>query len=238
MRRTRSMTLPAMAVGALALTACSDGGAATSTPSPDAGTASPTEASPEPTQTESTTATGGATAECLEGEWEGDLRTAETSTLGTLQLGELEVEPEIESSGQSVLTFDGSEMTTEYQDQTTTVSLSPPDGGGELVVTTTLNGTTTGSYAVEDDALTVTEVDVSDLTTENTATLGGSEYELPGLEETQADTFAMDTRFTVDCSEDELRLTPVADDVPMPDDTAAPAEDEVEDALEMVFTRR
>lgn len=238
MRRTRRMTIPAVAAGFLTLTACTTGGT-TGTATPDVDEATPgttTDASPT-----ETAADADGVGECLEGEWAGNLRIAERTTLGTLQVGDLEVEPEVETSGESLVTFDGSTMTTEYQDQTTTVSLSPADAEGELVITTTLNGSTSSSYTVEGETLTVDDVDVSDLTTENTADLGGTEYDLPGLEDTQAESFAVDTAFTVDCSEDELRLTPVVDEVPLPDETDAPDapdEDDVEEALEMVLTRR
>lgn len=233
--RVRPLALPVMAAGLLALTSCTAVMEDTdSTASPGTGGSSPT-ASP----TSSPSPTASADAECLEGEWEGDLRAAERSALQTLQLGELQVEPEVETSGESWVTFEDDTMTTEYREQSTTVTLTPADSDQELVATMTLDGTTTGSYTVEGDTLTVTDLDLSDLTTQNTAQLGGQEYELPGLEDVQADTLPVDTEFTFECSEDELRLTPVVDDVPTPAQTeGAPGTEDVQDALTQVLTRR
>lgn len=179
-------------------------------------------------------------AECVEGEWDGDLRAAGEGTLGSLELGELRVEPEVETDGDAWVTFDGTTMTTDYRDRTTTVTLSPVDAEGEVVLTTTLDGSTSSSYTVDGDTLTVGDVDVSDLTTDTTVQLDGEDYSMPGLEDVDADTVTVGTAFDVTCTEDELRLVPRVGDVAdaAPDEAGDVDEEELESALEQVLTRR
>lgn len=226
MRLARPIGIITFSLAALGLAAC--GGDADTGATPDPATEMPdteTEApdSPEPE------AQGG--DECLQGDWEGDLRIAERE-LGTLEVGDVEVAPEVESSGTTIVSFANGTMTTEYDDQTTTVTFAL-DEAQDVTATATLNGTTEGTYAIEGDTLTVTEIDISGLTADLTAELAGEEYELPGLEQVQ-DTFAADASFTYECADDTLRLVPETEQLPDEE-----LEDEVdEDALEIVLTRR
>ncbi len=203
--------LPAMAgVGILALGACTatETGGTTTTTSPSS---APSPAA-SPTDDDDASASGGG-AECVEGEWDGDLEAAERRAVQSLDLGEIEIEPEVDVSGDTVVTFDGSTMTTEFEDQVTEIVLAI-DGeqdAQEIMVTVRLDGALEGTYTIEDDTLSVTDVDVSGLESEVTAELGGEEYDLPGVEALGGDSYAVDQEFTFTCDEEELRLTPVAD---------------------------
>jgi hypothetical protein len=247
--------LPALAgVGVLTLAACgATGGTSGTDPTattPDATT------SPSPTQDDDTGTAGG--ADCVEGEWDGDLEAAERRATDSLDLGEFEVEPDVSVSGDSIYTFDGSTMTTEFEDQVTEIVLAI-DGeqdDQEIVVTVRLDGEVEGSYSVDGDTLAITDVDVSGLESEVTAELGGEEYDLPGVEALGSDSYAVDQEFTFACDDDELRLTPVADvdleddstaspdptDSPeateSPDATTSPDDETELDALTQVLTRR
>lgn len=240
MQVARTLTIPAVAVGLLTVASCTaDTGTETDAPSPDTSeTATPVATDPpsSPSPTAGDTGTTDA-AQCLEGEWEGELWGAQDGALGTVGLGELQVEPEVATSGDSWVSFEDSTMTSQYEDRTTTVTLASEDALGEVVVTAVLDGTVTGTYTAEGDTLTVSQVDVSGLTAENRAELAGQDYDLPGLEGADLDTLAVDTTFTFECSQDELRLTPT--DVPVPDAAEGEVDaGEVEDAVELVLTRR
>lgn len=226
MRRTRTTTLPALAgVGILMLAACgaTDDGAGTD---PTAATPDTTElTSPSPTQEEDGATAGG--DDCVEGEWDGDPEAAERQAVASLQLGEYEVDPEVSVSGSTVVTFDGSRMTHEFEDQVSEIVLMVE--GQEVMATLRLDGTLEGDYTTDGDTLAVTGVDVSGLESEVTAELAGAEYDLPGVEALGADRYAADQEFTFECTEDELRLTPVA---------SAMDESEELDDLTHVLTRR
>jgi hypothetical protein len=254
--------LPALAgVGILTLAACGATGDGTGT-DPTATTTPDATGSPSPTQDDDATAGG---ADCVEGEWDGDLEAAERRVVDSLDLGALEVEPEVSVSGESIVEFDGSMMTTEFQDQVTEVLLAVDgeQGDQEVMVTVRLDGTLEGTYTVSGDTLSVTDVDVSGLESEVTAELAGEEYDLPGVEALGSDSYAVDQEFTFECDDEELRLTPVADvdledggtaspdptespdattspdPTESPDATTAPDDDETElDALTQVLTRR
>lgn len=244
--------LPALA-GMLALTACGATGAGTDDATGTDPAAPDTTASSSPTQGDEDDDAAAGGADCLEGEWDGDLEAAEDRATGALDLGELQVEPEVSVSGTSVVAFDGSTMTTEFQDQVTEVLLAVDgeQGGQDVVVTVRLDGTVEGSYTVDGDTLSITDVDVSALESEVTAELGGEEYDLPGVEALGGDSYAVDQELTFECDDEELRLTPVADvdledgataspdSTESPDATTDPDEDATElDALTQVLTRR
>jgi hypothetical protein len=237
--------LPAIAgVGILTLGACgaTEDGAGTN---PTADAPAMTE-SPEPTPTEtddsddsddSAMASGG--ADCIVGEWEGDIEAAERRAVDSLNLGEIAVDPEVSISGDTVIEFDGSTMITEFEDQMTEILLALDGTGGaqEVMVSVRLDGTTEGDYTVDGDRLSITGVDVSGLESEVTAELGGEAYDLPGTESLDRDSYAVDQEFTFTCDDEELRLTPVAP-ADLEEGTAEPGDEtEVDDATQ-VLTRR
>lgn len=228
MRRTRTTTLPALAgVGILTLAACGATGEGAGTDDPTATAPETTEsASPSPTEDDDdATASGG--ADCVEGEWDGDPEAAERQAVASLELGDYEIDPSVSVSGATVVEFDGSTMTHEFEDQVSEIVLLVE--GQEVMATLRLDGTLEGEYTIDGDTLSVTDVDVSGLESEVTAELAGAEYDLPGVEALGADRYAADQEFTFECTEDELRLTPVA---------SAMDDSEELDDLTHVLTRR
>lgn len=246
--------LPALAgAGILLLGACADTGGGTAGDT-DAPTAPDTTSSPSPTEDDDedddTVASGD--AGCVEGEWDGDLEAIERQTLEALDVGEFQADPDVTVTGEHVIEFDGSTMTTEYDDQVTEVVLMV-DGGGteqEVLLTVRLDGTVEGTYTVDGDTMSVTDLDVSGLESEVRAEVAGQQYDLPGTDALDRDSYAVDQRFAFDCNDDELRLTPLADGdledladdaTSSPDPTESPDATGSEtrlDELTQVLTRR
>jgi hypothetical protein len=213
-RLTRTTGLPLAVAGMFALTACGNGGTTDTAPatpdtqeSPDTGTDTDTDMDTD-TGTDTDMRAGD---ECVEGEWDADLEAAERRVVDSFALGDLQIEPEVDVTGETIVTFEGDEMTTEFNDQVTTLTLVLEDDE-EISAEATLNGSTTATYMIEGDTLRIMDVDVSQLDSEVVAMLGDEEYDLPGVEALGADAQAVEAEFTYTCSDDELRLTPVVDE--------------------------
>ncbi|MBO1753043.1 hypothetical protein J4G33_14620 [Actinotalea sp. BY-33] len=197
MRSTRSLVLPA-AVGALVLLAgCSGDTDSESTPTGEA--TAPVE---DPAETE-----GPATAsrdDCLEGEWTSDLEAIREATLSAPGMAALD--PEVEVSGESSVTFADGVMTTEYDQQTTEVAMALQ--GQEVISTSTYNGTMTASYAVADGTIEVTDVDMSGVQIDSATTVNGEAIEVPDLDDLDTRGVNLGVTSAYTCEGDELSLTP------------------------------
>ncbi|WP_250445219.1 hypothetical protein [Actinotalea sp. C106] len=198
MRSTRRLVLPA-AVGALVLLAGCSGDTDTETTPTDEET-TPVE---EPAETEEPAAAAGGD-DCFEGEWTADLEAMRDATLSAPGLAELD--PEVEVSGESWVTYADGVMTTEYDQQTTELAMSLE--GQEIVSTSVYDGTMTASYTAADGTLDVTEVDMSGVEISTATTVNGEAIEVPDLKD--LDTMGMDlgVSSTYTCDGDELSLTP------------------------------
>ena len=197
MRSTRRLVLPA-AVGALVLLAGCSGDADTATTPTDEETA-PVE---EPAETEEPAAADG--DDCLEGEWTADLEAIRDATLSAPGMAELD--PEVEVSGESWVTFADGVMTTEYDQQNTEVAMAME--GQEIVSTSTYDGTMTASYTAADGTLEVSDVDMSGVEIDSTTTLNGEALEVPDLDDLETTGMDLGVSSTYTCEGDELSLTP------------------------------
>ncbi|MCU1432126.1 MAG: hypothetical protein JWP95_1231 [Actinotalea sp.] len=213
--RTQRLTrtaVPPLALAALLLTGCSATGTGDETPEPSASAA--TEPSPSTEPGDSADETDGASAsgagpECLEGEWVSDLGATRELKLSAPGLEDLD--PTAEVTGTSRVTFDGSTMTTEYEEQVTELTLTVE--GLEVVVTTTLDGTVSAAYTATESEIDVSEVDIEGLTVETTATAGGADTELPVDQDIE--TFGVDLSGVSDytCDDQALEITPQTEGV-------------------------
>jgi len=234
MRSTR-LSLTTVTVGAvLALAACSgssepgpepttDTNATSEEPStrPEASDpASEASEAPEeePAETDAPTdgqalAGAGDTA-CLEGSWlytgEEFARTFEEmmSQAGGPDIGD------VSASGSSVMTYDGSTFTQVFGPQEMTISVDA--GGMAMEMVMTMSGTSTGSYTVDGDLMTIDDVDTSGYTMTSKVLVDGKDLDGIdlGLDDMIKD--AGTTRGTVrfGCVGDELTLVPVIAELP------------------------
>jgi hypothetical protein len=219
LRTPRTLVAPIALGGLLLLGACSAGETVDEpeeSPSPtaeaDAEADAGADGETEDTQADGETGDDGATssggAACVEGDWEVDLASVLDATLSAPGLAELE--PEIDVTGESTVTFADGEFTTEYAEQTT--SLTWAMEGQEFSSTTTYDGRLTGTYEVTDAELTMSELDTSGVTFTSTTTVNGEEIEL-GTDDMVQDAFSMGGTSTYECTDSELRLTPAVDGV-------------------------
>ena len=233
--RTR-LTYSTVALGAvLALAGCSGSTEPDASPTSETTTteASPT-TEPEPTdaepdaETETDTETtepdppagggdlaGAGDTACLAGTW---LYTGEEfertfvemmSQAGGPSMGDITVK------GDSTMTFDGSTLTQEYTSQEVTIDVDTDAMDMSMVMTMT--GKTTGSYTVEGDIITITDVDTSDYQVASKVLVDGAE--MPGLEDLGLDDVMSDVgtaEGTVQfgCVGDELTLMAIVPEMP------------------------
>ncbi|MBX9246950.1 hypothetical protein ICW40_19345 [Actinotalea ferrariae] len=192
-----------LAVGAvLVLAGCTGGGDPAPTESAGASTESPSdEESAEPEEDDAATAGG---PECLEGTWDADLQAAADAMGSMPGIGELN--PVIEVTGSSTVTFDGTTMTTEYVDQSSSVTVDV--NGAPMTTRTSMDGTLTASYTATDGEITVADVDLSGVTISNTTVVDGQETEVPGLESAEASGVPLGGVSTYTCTDTRLELVP------------------------------
>lgn len=205
MRPTRAALPAALLTTTLALAACSSGG--TDEPVPD--DRGSTDASPGPTaEPAPDDAAGGTDPACLVGAWDG--MTTDPARL-LEQMGVAGLEPQVERSGAARVEFDGERMTSVFEDQRTTLTLRD-DEGTTFVSRSVLDGSTTGTYTVEDGAVVVTDVDASGLSVEQVMEVDGTEIPMPAeVAEGYEEAFSADGGFRFTCTDDELHLTPQVD---------------------------
>lgn len=197
MRPSRSLTAPVLVGSLFLLTACSG-------QSPDdtgTGSGTSTEAPADEENEEEAPAdlTG---AECLEGSWLGDSEAMREAALSAPGVGELN--PTIEITGESVTTFDGGTMTTEYQEQESMITLELE--GQEFVSSTSYDGTVTAAYTATDTEVTVTDIDTSGLTASSSSLVDGEEIEVPGLDEVENMGIELGGTSTYTCEGDTLTM--------------------------------
>lgn len=197
-----------LAVGALlALAGCTAGG---EEPGPS-GSASPSPESdgrtesPEPE--DDAEASGG--PDCLEGTWDADVQAAAEAM--TAMPGLEELNPTIEVTGTSTVTFDGTTMTTEYADHVATVTIEIE--GTPVTTRTAMDGTVVAGYTATDSEITVADVDLSGVTITNTSVVDGQETEVPGVEAAEAAGVPLGGVSTYTCTDTELEMTPQIDGV-------------------------
>lgn len=201
-RSARLVLVPAL--GVLLLAACSGGGGEP-TVSPDAMEESPESEPPE----EDDTAAGSGGAACLEGEWEADLAVLEANSINAPGLAEFNAEAVV--TGASTTTFDGTTMTTVYNEQQTDLSWALE--GQEFRTVVAYDGTITGAYTATDGELTIPSPDVSGLTFESTTFVNGEAVELPGVIDAVEEGLALGGTSSYTCAGDELRIQPIAEGV-------------------------
>ncbi|WP_199425225.1 hypothetical protein [Actinotalea solisilvae] len=197
-----------LALGALlALTGCTGGGDAGAEPTDGAtSSAEPTaEESAEPE--EDAEASGG--PDCLEGTWDSDL-AAVAESMSSMP-GFEEMNPTIEVTGTSTVTFDGTTMTTEYVDQVSSVTIEI--NGSPMTTRTSMDGTLTAAYTATDTEITVSDVDLSGVTITNTSVVDGQETEVPGLESAEASGVPLGGTSTYTCTDERLEMTPQVEGV-------------------------
>lgn len=207
LRTRRALVAPIAVGGLLLLGACSAGE-----------TIDEPEESPAPSSEESTEPSGDGEGEgedvasggaaCLEGDWVVDTASVIESTLSAPGLAELN--PEIEVTGDSTVTFADGTFTTAYANQVTTMTWAMEDQ--EFSNVSSYDGTLTGVYEATETELTLSDLDTSAVTVGSTTTINGEEIDL-GTEGTVQDALSMGGTSTYECSDDELRLTPVVDGV-------------------------
>lgn len=195
-----------LALGALlVLTGCTAGGEEPGPTESAAGTETSESAEPAPEETEDAeegTASEG--AGCLDGTWNTDL-TAVADAMKSVP-GFEELNPVIEVTGTSTVTFDGSTMTTEYVDQVSSVTIDV--NGAPMTTRTSMDGTLLATYAATDTEITVSDVDLSGVTITNTSIVDGQETEVPGLESAEASGIPLGGVSTYTCTDDRLELSP------------------------------
>lgn len=209
MRATRrSQVMLAPALGVLLLAGCSGGGGDPEpTASPEDVVAETTEPSESPDDDDA--AAGSVGAACLEGDWDADIDTIRANAVTVPGLAELNAVAAV--TGTSTTSFDGGTMTTVYRDQQTELSWSIE--GQEFRTFTEYDGTIVGAYTATDSDLTITDVDTSGLVFDSSTIVDGEPFQLPGIEESIEEGFALGGTSTYTCTGDELRIQPVVEDV-------------------------
>lgn len=203
-RRFRLMTAVAGASAMLLLGACSGGSDTAASPSATApGTASE---APAPSESASTpaAASGTGTADCLKGTWEGDANAAAAQAKKSAEAMGAEVD--IKVTGSSLVTFDGSTMTTVYDDQKV-VTVATIEGM-KLESTTRFDGTLVVDAKVSDGTITTSGGDTSKLTFETTTTMNGEVFEAGDQSELFKQGLEMGSTSTFTCEGDTLVITP------------------------------
>lgn len=198
MRLSRILLAPT-AAGLLMLAACTPA----PTPSDPASAGEGTGAGEEPGGGSS------AGAGCLEGDWEADIDVMEANAVNAPGLAAFGGVATV--SGTSFTTFDGSMTTSVYDNQSTEVTWSL--NGQEYRTVATYDGTLRGAYTVTDTELTMTDVDITELTVESTSFVDGAPLALPGVSESVRTALEAGGTSAYTCSGDELRLEPIVADV-------------------------
>lgn len=197
-----------LALGALlVLTGCTAGDDAGAEPTDGASSSAEATAEESAEPEEDAEASGG--AGCLEGTWNTDVAAVAESM--TSMPGFEEMNPTVEVTGTSTVTFDGSTMTTEYADQVSSVTIEI--NGAPMTTRTAMDGTMTAAYTATDTEITVSDVDLSGVTITNTSIVDGQETEVPGLESAEASGIPLGGTSTYTCTDDTLEMTPQVEGV-------------------------
>lgn len=205
-RRTRqALTLAPVAAVSLLLGACSDGGNA----EPTAEESTATETEPTETETPDEPATSAGGAACVEGTWLADNDAQAASTTSGLGMGDLGAEATV--TGESETTFAGNQMTTEYRDHVIEVSWGME--GQEFRMVNSWSGSLSGTVEVTDEQIVISAVDASALEMDYETFVNDAPLEIPGLADIPLSGMAAGGTSTYTCDGDELRLTPVVEDV-------------------------
>lgn len=197
MRRTTALALTAAT--ALLLGACTGGG--DDAAPTDGGTASADERTPG---APAAPVTGGATPECVTGEWQLDLAAMEDDLRALFATGGDDAGVELIVEGTTSYTFAEGGAFTADVDSSSTVTFAGE--GAELTSSSTSNGTLAGTWALEGDQLTVADVDPGALQVTTRAQLDGEKVDVPpGTAEDTIEALPP-TLSTVGCSDDRMSL--------------------------------
>ncbi|WP_182112965.1 MULTISPECIES: hypothetical protein [unclassified Actinotalea] len=209
MRLTRTAATPIALAALLTLTACTSGGDDPETAEPTASDEATEGGDEQPEDGADGDAAAAGGPDCLAGTWSVDVSSVGESMLSAPGMEELN--PQVEVTGTSTVTFDGSAMTTVYEDQVSSVTIELE--GAPVTTTTSYDGTLVAAYTATDTELTISDVDLSGLTVRNTSIVDGQETEIPGIESAEASGVPLGGVSTYECTDDELRLTPQVEGV-------------------------
>ena len=205
-RRSAQALAPATLVGLLLLTGC--GGAADVSEPPvtekttKPGAAAQEPEGEEPTAKEAEAEAAAQGAECMLGAWDVDPEVVRQAALGGL--GALGSDAQIDTTGETWVTFDGTTMSNVYAAQLTTITMAVE--GQTIVMTVNIDGTVAAAYTATDGEVLIEPTDAAALTTTVTATVDGVPVEIPSTDEAmkQAADFSGANSYT--CDDTTLRL--------------------------------
>ena len=193
--------VPATLAGILLLTGCAGAGDV-SEPSATEKTTKPRDAAPEPTAEEPEPAAASQSADCMLGAWDVDPKVVRQAALGGL--GALGGDAQIDTSGETWVTFDGTTMSNVYAAQLTTITMAVE--GQTIVMTVTIDGTVAAAYTATDGEVIIEPTDASALTTTVTATVDGVPVEIPSTDEAMKQAADFSGANTYTCDDTTLRL--------------------------------
>jgi hypothetical protein len=216
MRATRPLPVvlaaPLAAVSLLVaglLAGCSDGGTPEPTATEPTGSASPEETAEPEDDADDGAPVASAGAGCVEGTWVSDPDAQAAQTTSGLGMADLGARATV--TGESVTTFAGDSMTTEYRDLVVEVTWGLEGQAFRMV--NSWSGTITGRLEVTDEHIVISDVDTSGLTLSYENYVNGELLEMPGIEEIPLSGMAAGGTSTYTCSGDELRMVPVVEGI-------------------------
>lgn len=197
-RPTRALA-PVSLLGLVLLSGCGAAAGGAEAPAPEKTAKAGTTSEPsDPAEA------GPVAGECMVGQWDVDPEVVREAALGGL--GALGADAQIETTGTTWVTFDGSIMSNVYEDQLTTITM--PVEGQTVAMTIVIDGTVTAPYSVtEAEAEVVVEpTDASALTTTITATVDGVPIEVPSTDEAMKQAADFSGSHTYTCDDETLHL--------------------------------
>jgi hypothetical protein len=152
----------------------------------------------------------GDAAACLVGSWVIDPQSVidmTTASMSMLLGDDVVATPEIEVSGEAVLTFaaDGT-VTTEYHQQVANVTMEVADQ--VLRTRSSMDGVLVGRYTATPDELTTSDLDASGITSQSAGTIDGAPFDSGDTQSMSLAAMELGGTMSYTCSGDELRMTP------------------------------
>lgn len=197
MRRTPALALAATTLLLTAACSSSEPPASADAPAAQTTSATPTSAS-EDAAPDLTT--------CLVGTWEQDMTDARAQMDALMGAGD---EADVSFDGTGTMTFGADGSLSSTVDSTTTMAGAVD--GVAVVLTAKVAGSTSGTWTVDGERMTIADLDMSGLTTDITTTADGVEVEIPGLDDSgdlsSVAAQAPPSETDVTCTDDELLLS-------------------------------